>query len=54
MGGRGFSHANQTTLTTNRDRQGTARELIRGTYKLKDRLLLILDIERVVSLKAGN
>jgi purine-binding chemotaxis protein CheW len=34
--------------------QGTARELIRGTYKLKDRLLLILDIERVVSLKAGN
>ena len=30
--------------------QGTARELIRGAYKLKDRLLLILDTERTVSL----
>jgi purine-binding chemotaxis protein CheW len=29
--------------------QGAARDLIRGTYKLKDRLLLILDIDRVVS-----
>ncbi len=29
--------------------QGVARDLIRGTYKLKDRLLLILDMERVVS-----
>jgi purine-binding chemotaxis protein CheW len=29
--------------------QGVARELIRGTYKLKDRLLLILDIEQVLS-----
>jgi len=27
-----------------------ARELIRGTYKLKDRLLLTLDTERVVQL----
>jgi len=34
--------------------QGAARELIRGTYKLQDRLLLILDIERVVSLNAGE
>jgi hypothetical protein len=30
--------------------QGVARELIRGTYKLKDRLLLILDLEQVLSL----
>jgi purine-binding chemotaxis protein CheW len=30
--------------------QGTARELIRGAYKLKDHLLLILDTERTVSL----
>jgi purine-binding chemotaxis protein CheW len=29
---------------------GTARELIRGAYKLKDCLLLILDTERTVSL----
>ena len=29
---------------------GTARELILGAYKLPDRLLLILDIERTVSL----
>jgi purine-binding chemotaxis protein CheW len=29
--------------------QGTARELIRGAYKLKDRLLLILDTERAVN-----
>jgi purine-binding chemotaxis protein CheW len=30
--------------------KGTARELIRGAYKLPDRLLLILDTERTVSL----
>jgi purine-binding chemotaxis protein CheW len=29
--------------------QGRARELIRGAYKLKDRLLLILDTERTVN-----
>jgi purine-binding chemotaxis protein CheW len=29
--------------------QGTARELIRGAYKLQERLLLILDIEQTVS-----
>ena len=32
--------------------QGPARELIAGTYKLEDRLLLILDIGRAVSLAA--
>ena len=31
---------------------GVARELIRGTYKLKDRLLLPLNTERVVQLGA--
>ncbi len=30
-----------------------ARELIRGVYKLKDRLLLILDAERTVDLAVG-
>src|SRR5262245_10385244 len=30
--------------------QGTARALIRGVYKLPDRLLLILDPERTVNL----
>jgi purine-binding chemotaxis protein CheW len=30
--------------------KGVARELIRGTYKLKDRLLLILDTEKAVNL----
>jgi purine-binding chemotaxis protein CheW len=30
--------------------RGTARDLIRGAYKLPDRLLLILDTERTVSL----
>ncbi len=30
--------------------QGVARELIRGAYKLKDRLLLILDTEKAVQL----
>jgi purine-binding chemotaxis protein CheW len=29
--------------------RGTARELIRGTYKLDGRLLLILDIDRAVN-----
>jgi purine-binding chemotaxis protein CheW len=33
--------------------QGPARQLIRGTYKLKDRLLLILDAERTVNV-TGN
>ncbi len=31
---------------------GLARELILGAYKLKDRLLLILDMEKVVSVAA--
>jgi purine-binding chemotaxis protein CheW len=30
--------------------QGEARELIRGTYKLKDKLLLVLDTEKAVQL----
>ena len=30
--------------------QGVARELIRGAYKLKDRLLLVLDTEKTVAL----
>lgn len=30
--------------------RGVARDVIRGTYKLKDRLLLTLDTERVVQL----
>ncbi len=30
--------------------QGIARELIRGVYKLKDRLLLILDIEKTLDI----
>ena len=34
--------------------RGTARELICGAYKLPDRLLLILDIERAVSLPARD
>jgi purine-binding chemotaxis protein CheW len=33
---------------------GRARELIRGVYKLKDRLLLVLDAERTVDLTAGR
>jgi purine-binding chemotaxis protein CheW len=32
--------------------RGVARELIRGAYKLKDRLLLTLDTERVVQLNS--
>jgi purine-binding chemotaxis protein CheW len=31
----------------------SARELIRGAYKLKDRLLLILDINKIVTPDAG-
>jgi purine-binding chemotaxis protein CheW len=31
-----------------------ARELIRGVYKLKDRLLLVLDAERTVDLAVGS
>jgi purine-binding chemotaxis protein CheW len=31
-----------------------ARELIRGVYKLKDRLLLVLDAERAVDLALGR
>jgi purine-binding chemotaxis protein CheW len=32
----------------------SARELIRGAYKLKDRLLLILDINKIVTPAAGE
>ena len=32
--------------------QGEARSLIRGAYKLKDRLLLVLDTEKTVTLAA--
>jgi purine-binding chemotaxis protein CheW len=32
--------------------RGVTRELVTGVYKLKDRLLLILDTERTVSLPA--
>jgi purine-binding chemotaxis protein CheW len=32
--------------------EGTARDLIQGAYKLPERLLLILDIERTVNLTA--
>lgn len=34
--------------------QGTARDLIRGAYKLGDRLLLVLDTERAVTLADGR
>jgi purine-binding chemotaxis protein CheW len=34
--------------------QGTARELIRGAYKLEDRLLLILDTDRTVNVTAAG
>jgi purine-binding chemotaxis protein CheW len=34
--------------------KGTARELIRGAYKLKDALLLILDTERTVNVSSGG
>jgi purine-binding chemotaxis protein CheW len=32
----------------------SARKLIRGAYKLPDRLLLVLDIEQVLSISAGE
>jgi purine-binding chemotaxis protein CheW len=34
--------------------QGTARDLIRGAYKLEDKLLLILDTERTVNPTTGR
>jgi purine-binding chemotaxis protein CheW len=34
--------------------QGIARELVRGAYKLKDRLLLVLDTERTVQVSSSN
>jgi purine-binding chemotaxis protein CheW len=34
--------------------RGTARELILGAYKLKDKLLLILDTDRTVNLTAAG
>jgi len=34
--------------------EGMARELIRGVYKLKDRLLLVLDTERTVEVGHGE
>jgi purine-binding chemotaxis protein CheW len=33
--------------------EGVARELIRGVYKLRDRLLLVLDTERAVEVGHG-
>lgn len=33
--------------------QGAAREMIQGAYKLKDQLLLILDIERAINVSAA-
>ena len=32
----------------------SARELVRGVFKLKDRLLLVLDAERTVDLTVGR
>jgi purine-binding chemotaxis protein CheW len=34
--------------------QGTARELVRGVYKLKDRLLLVLDTDRTAGLSGAS
>jgi purine-binding chemotaxis protein CheW len=34
--------------------RGGARQLIRGAYKMKDRLLLILDTERVIDVTYVN
>ena len=34
--------------------RGGARQLIRGAYKMKDRLLLILDTERVIDVTSIN
>jgi purine-binding chemotaxis protein CheW len=33
---------------------GVARELIRGVYKLKDRLLLVLDTQKAVNVSCGD
>ena len=33
--------------------RGVSRELIRGVYKMKDRLLLILDTEKTIGLDGG-
>ena len=33
---------------------GVARELIRGVYKLKDALLLVLDTEKAVNVSGGR
>jgi purine-binding chemotaxis protein CheW len=33
--------------------RGVSRELIRGVYKMKDRLLLILDTEKAIALENG-
>ncbi len=34
--------------------RGVARELIRGAYKLKDRLLLVLDVDKVVNVSGTS
>jgi purine-binding chemotaxis protein CheW len=34
--------------------RGISRELIRGVYKMKDRLLLILDTDKVIALDSGG
>jgi purine-binding chemotaxis protein CheW len=34
--------------------RGVSRELIRGVYKMKDRLLLILDTDQVIGLESGS
>jgi purine-binding chemotaxis protein CheW len=34
--------------------RGVSRELIRGVYKMKDRLLLILDTEKTIALEVGT
>ncbi|MFN7945172.1 MAG: chemotaxis protein CheW [Blastocatellia bacterium] len=34
--------------------RGTARQMIRGTYKLPDKLLLFLDVEKAVTLPAAG
>ncbi len=34
--------------------RGVARELIRGVYKLKERLLLVLDTEKAVNIGSGE
>jgi purine-binding chemotaxis protein CheW len=42
----GFEHPPETL-------RGVARDLIKGVYKLKGRLLLVLDTERTVNLSGG-